>query len=320
MENSFQLHLTIKTSPLKFRLLTLTILNLILTLTAWSQVTVTGTVRSADDNSPMPGVSVIEVGTTNGTVTQANGQFSIEVKDTRSTLQFQFIGCITKEEPLNGQNHVDVTLKTDCIRDWFDVQKISLYACSGVINNPTGGRLDIAFPAYFGRGTLTSGISYQTNFSKNEFINGDVTLKHFIFTCNFDIDATWFYRRIAFKNDFKSTVNAFEVNLNFRRFGIITGYSHLVFNTLEFNDRKNYNAPVIGFRTWTGGSLRLAISGKVSIYNGKQEYLVDILRESRHVDVFIKYYTLESFSEVSLGIGTTFGYLFKRQRESMPRH
>jgi len=298
MENSFQLHLTMKTSPLKFRLLTFTIFNLILTLTAWSQVTVTGTVRFADDNSPMPGVSVIEVGTTNGTVTQANGQFSIVVKDTRSTLQFQFIGCTTREEPLNGQSHVDVTLKTDCIRDWFDVQKISLYACSGVINNPTGGRLDIAFPAYFGHGTPTSGISYQTNFNKNEFINGDVKLKHFIFTCNFDIDATWFYRR----------------------FGIITGYSHLVFNTLEFNDRKNYNGPVIGFRTWTGGSLRLVISGKVSIYNGKQEYLVDILRESRHVDVFVKYYTLESFSEVSLGVGTTFGYLFKRQRESMPRH
>jgi len=291
--------------------LTLTLIGLTITLTAWCQVTVTGTVIASDDKSPIPGVNIVERGTTNGTVTQGDGRFSINVKDAKSVLQFYFIGFVTKEVPVNGRDDINITLEVDCIRDWFDVQKIGVYFNSGVVNNPIGGKFEIAFPAYFGRGTLTSSISYQTDFDKNKFINGDLKLKHFIFNCDFDMDAGWYYRTFEF-GDFNSTANSLETNFNFNKFGLIAGVSHLDYNPII--DRRTFNGPVIGLRTWINGPLRLVLSGKAAIYKDKQEYFVEILRDSRYVDVFIKYYKLDTFSELSLGIGTTFNYRFRKQK------
>jgi hypothetical protein len=291
--------------------LTLTLLGLIITLTTWCQVTVTGTVISSDDKSPIPGVSIVEKGTTNGTVTQADGRFSINVNDEKSILQFYFIGYVTHEEPVNGRDNINVTLKIDCIRDWFDVQKIGLYLNSGVINNPVGGKFEIAFPAYFGRGTLSSSISYQTDFDKNKFITGDLKLKHFIFNCDFDMDAAWYYRTFE-SGDFNSTANSLETNFNFNKFGLIVGLSHLDYNPTI--DRRTFNGPVVGLRACINGPLRLVISGKAAIYKDKLEYFGEILRDSRYINLFVKYYKLDTFSEISLGIGTIFDYRFRKQK------
>ncbi len=53
--------------------------------------TVTGTVTSADDGTPVPGVNILEKGTSNGTVSDADGKYSINVGD-NSTLVFSFVG------------------------------------------------------------------------------------------------------------------------------------------------------------------------------------------------------------------------------------
>jgi len=281
-------------------------------LTAWCQVIVTGTVISSDDKSPISGVSIVEKGTTNGTVTQGDGKFSINVKDAKSTLQIYFIGFVTRELPVNGRDNINITLEMDCIRDWFDVQKIGIYFNSGVINTPVGGKFEIALPVYVGRGTLISSIGYQTDLDKNSFITGDLKLKHFIFNCNFDMDAGWYYRTFKF-GDFHSTGNSLETNFNFNKFGLIAGVSHLDYNPII--DNRSFNGPVIGLRTWINGPLRLVISGKAAFYKDKQEYFGEILRDSKYIDLFVKYYKLDTFSELSLGIGTTFGYRLRKQRK-----
>src|SRR5690606_702420 len=43
--------------------------------------TITGTVISFDDNSPLPGVNVVEKGTLNGTVTDIDGRYSLKVRE-----------------------------------------------------------------------------------------------------------------------------------------------------------------------------------------------------------------------------------------------
>lgn len=59
----------------------------------YSQVTVEGIITSAEDGSTLPGVSIIEKGTSNGTVTDINGAFSLQVSDLNSILTIQFVGC-----------------------------------------------------------------------------------------------------------------------------------------------------------------------------------------------------------------------------------
>jgi hypothetical protein len=284
------------------------------TVPSWCQVTITGIVISSDDKMPIPGVSVVEQATHNGASTQSDGSFELTVTDKNSTIEVSFIGYITQQVPLNGRDKVNIVLKVECTRDWFDAQEIGLYLNSGVINNPLGGQFELSFPAYFGEGTLTTALSYQTDLEENEFLNAEVDLKHFIFTCNFDMNAGVFYRMVEFNNDFNSIAYSLETNFNFNGVGFIAGYSHLNFERIEAGENHGHSGPLIGIRTWINGPLRLAVSAKTSIYRNKEEYFVEVLRESRYIDAFAKFYKLDTFSEVSLGIGTTFGYRFKRQK------
>ncbi|RYZ99059.1 MAG: SusC/RagA family TonB-linked outer membrane protein, partial [Sphingobacteriaceae bacterium] len=73
-------------------------------------VTVTGTVSSATDNSPLPGVSVVVKGTTNGVTTTASGTYSIKA-EAGSTLVFTYIGSKTQEVPVAGKTQVNVLLE-----------------------------------------------------------------------------------------------------------------------------------------------------------------------------------------------------------------
>lgn len=60
-----------------------------------AQNSITGNV--SDGSAPLPGVTVMEKGTTNGTVTDFDGNFTLTVADTGSTIVFSYIGFETKE-------------------------------------------------------------------------------------------------------------------------------------------------------------------------------------------------------------------------------
>lgn len=72
-----------------------------------------GTVTSADDGFGLPGVNVIVKGTTNGTVTDFDGKYSINVQDPDATLVFSYIGFTTQEIPINGQSEINATMTED---------------------------------------------------------------------------------------------------------------------------------------------------------------------------------------------------------------
>ncbi len=76
------------------------------------EVAVTGTVYE-ENGSPLPGVNVVVKGTTNGTVTDSQGKFSLNVPSNESVLVFSFIGFVVQEVSLNGQTVVNVTLVAD---------------------------------------------------------------------------------------------------------------------------------------------------------------------------------------------------------------
>ncbi|MDT0643570.1 TonB-dependent receptor [Zunongwangia sp. F363] len=73
--------------------------------------TVTGTVT--DETGPVPGVTVLVKGTSNGTTTDFDGNYSISNVPADATLQFSFIGFTTTEVPVNGRSSIDVTLQED---------------------------------------------------------------------------------------------------------------------------------------------------------------------------------------------------------------
>ncbi|MDX1365431.1 MAG: carboxypeptidase-like regulatory domain-containing protein, partial [Arenibacter latericius] len=72
---------------------------------------VTGTVTD-DLGAPLPGVNVVQKGTTNGTSTDFDGNFSINVPST-TTLVFSSLGFTTKEIAVGGQSTINVSLSED---------------------------------------------------------------------------------------------------------------------------------------------------------------------------------------------------------------
>ena len=72
--------------------------------------TVSGTVTDASTNQPLPGVSVLVKGTTTGTATDANGQYTLNVPEGGNTLEFRFIGYQTIERPIGNATTINVAL------------------------------------------------------------------------------------------------------------------------------------------------------------------------------------------------------------------
>ncbi len=72
--------------------------------------TITGTVTSAEDETSLPGVNVRVTGTTVGTITDVNGEYSIDVPESATTLSFSFVGMRTQEVAIGTSNVLNINL------------------------------------------------------------------------------------------------------------------------------------------------------------------------------------------------------------------
>ncbi|HZL11729.1 MAG TPA: TonB-dependent receptor [Prolixibacteraceae bacterium] len=78
------------------------------------QKTVSGKVTDSS-GLPMPGVSVVIKGTTNGTITDFNGDYSIPNVPENATLQFSFVGMVSQEIPIKAQTVLNIVMKEEVI-------------------------------------------------------------------------------------------------------------------------------------------------------------------------------------------------------------
>ncbi|QCK16837.1 carboxypeptidase-like regulatory domain-containing protein [Mangrovivirga cuniculi] len=278
----------------------------------WSQVKIKGSV--IDGKYPIPGVNVIEKGQNNGSTTNIDGEFTIIVSDTNSTLIFQSIGYEYKEIGLEGKTEVQIILKPQCERDWFDAQSFEIYAVSGLLNTPVGGQLKFSFPVFFSQTTLWTGIRYQTDFDRNNLLNGEIGIHHLFVTCNFDADIISNYRKFSLEGENEVESISIEPNLNFKKFKFIIGYGMINYNGTETNNSQNSTGPIFGLGTWIGRPFNLSLVAKASIYKNITEYNGEIRRQFKRIETFGRFYKLETITEFSLGIGYNFTYRFKKQK------
>ena len=86
--------------------------TLLLALLGWqvqAQQSVRGTVTN-EDGAPVIGVTVLEEGTTTGTVTDLDGNYSLTVSGPEAVLSYSYIGLETVTRPVGTNNVIDVTL------------------------------------------------------------------------------------------------------------------------------------------------------------------------------------------------------------------
>ena len=89
-------------------------LTFFLCVAAYAQnLTISGTVTDKDTKEPLIGVNVLLKGTTIGTVTDFDGKYTLEVDNSKGTLQFSYVSMKTVEEPINGRSSINVAMASD---------------------------------------------------------------------------------------------------------------------------------------------------------------------------------------------------------------
>ncbi len=78
------------------------------------QKTVSGRIVDAN-NQPLPGVNILEKGTLNGAISDAEGRFAMNVASANSVLVFSFVGYTSQEVTVGAQTSVNVTLAESAI-------------------------------------------------------------------------------------------------------------------------------------------------------------------------------------------------------------
>lgn len=80
---------------------------------AWAQAQVTGRVTSSDGGEGLPGVNVVVKGTTEGTITDTDGRYSITVPSADATLVYSYIGHVTQEVLVGERSAIDISMSLD---------------------------------------------------------------------------------------------------------------------------------------------------------------------------------------------------------------
>lgn len=129
----------------------LSFLLLVCSVHAIAQTQVTGRVIAADDGTGLPGVSILEKGTSNGAVTDSEGNYAVSVSPD-ATLIFSFVGYATQEIPLNGRTSLNVTLETDVTA----LSEVVIIGYGEVQKKDATGAVQNISAKDFNKGVLTS--------------------------------------------------------------------------------------------------------------------------------------------------------------------
>jgi len=98
-----------------FKLTSLFLLLILFAFTSNAQnKNITGKVMDTDGLG-IPGVTILEEGTTNGTVTNADGDYSISVSSSAEILVFSYVGMLKQEIEIGNQTEINVTLEASDI-------------------------------------------------------------------------------------------------------------------------------------------------------------------------------------------------------------
>ena len=96
---------------------------------AFAQTTVTGTVIDSDSNDPLAGANVVETGTTNGAITDFDGNFTLQTSAATGTLTISYIGYTIEKVPFKAVNGaanlgtVKITVDSDALEEVVIVGK-----------------------------------------------------------------------------------------------------------------------------------------------------------------------------------------------------
>lgn len=111
---------------------------------------VTGTV--SDATGPLPGASIVVKGTTNGTQTDFDGNYSLSNVPGNATLVFSYVGFKTSELAVNGRTTINVTMEEDAQA----LDEVVIIGYGSTTKKDATGAVDVVSAEDFNGGVISS--------------------------------------------------------------------------------------------------------------------------------------------------------------------
>lgn len=285
---------------------------ILLSINSFGQISVSGKIIDKQERQEITGVNILEQGTKNGTVSDMDGYFNLEVTDRNSVLEISFVGYKTQEISIIDTNFLQVELKLDCIIDFFDYNDIGIGLSSGALNSPIGGYGYLNF-IIFKLLALHGEIDFQTDLSENQKLDINFGTLHLFYDCGYDGDFNLNYRSIA-KNDFTFNSYKIEGKLNSSYPRVFGNYStvFLGYGLSDLSkpsaDYKNNSGFLLGFGARIGKPLYLNINLKTIYWVDFWEFMGEIKWQYKNLAFSTNYNVIDSYNEINLKFGYIFNY------------
>jgi TonB-linked SusC/RagA family outer membrane protein len=113
-----------------------------------------GKVLDGTTSEPLPGVNILEKGTTNGTITDTDGNFSLTVTDENAILVFSFMGFLSEEVSVAGKSFIDISL----VEDITQLEQVVVIGYGSVTKRELTGSVSSVKEADFNPGAVTDAL------------------------------------------------------------------------------------------------------------------------------------------------------------------
>lgn len=284
---------------------------------SFGQITITGSILSEEDSTGLPGVSIIEFGTSNSVMADLNGYYKIIVSDTATFLEFSFVGFVPRKVPINRQTVINTSLKPYIIYEAFD-QKIGLYLQSGLVNTLYGARFYYSTSVV---GPLSVGfqVAYMTDFKLNQRFDASLSLSRYRFMLG---PGAWLYgsvdfnyRKLIIQNSIDMVSYSIENYAMIYDHNIILGIGKIEYSPENSNNNSGFGI-IAGYKKEFRKLDYLTLTYKMGFYNETIEYHLQIDAPIKRVITFVAFNKIDDYQEIMIGIGFKTYYYYRYQKNA----
>ncbi|HPW26127.1 MAG TPA: carboxypeptidase-like regulatory domain-containing protein [Tenuifilaceae bacterium] len=290
---------------------------LIPTTFSFGQITITGRILSEEDTTELPGVSIIEFGTSNGVMADLNGNYKIVVSDTAKFLEYSYVGFVSRKVLINGQTVINTSLKPYIIYEAFD-QKIGLFLQSGLVNTPYGAKFYYSTPVV---GPLSVGfqVAYMTDFKLNQRFDAGLSFSSYRFMLR---PGAWLYgsvdfnyRKLIIHNSMDMVSYSIENYAKIYDHNIILGLSKIEYSPENSDNNSGYGI-IAGYKKDFRKLDYLTLTYKMGFYKETIEYHLQIDLPIKRVKTFLAFNKIDDYHEIMIGIGFNTYYYYRYQKNA----
>ncbi len=279
---------------------------LFFTITTNAQLrTITGVV--SDDLGPLADTLVKIKGTDNGTVTDFDGKYSIQVK-IGDVLEFSFVGFSTKEVKITELKNYNIVMDygyyTKIIYQKNKKNLLTLNYYSGIKHTPKGFLIAVDFPRIIKPINPELIFAYQFDNNKNDKIDIELRFAYLFRVFRKSIDVNFLYNKTEIENfNFESYLieNLFSQRIFRQNFDIYIGVGK---STLNKNiEKTGYEIGISKrlFRYFTLHNKTIYWSKDFQFKNGLIAYYKNFNLKIEHV-------TYKKYNELNVGLGYVFRF------------